>query len=395
MAPRRLRAMSSPTIAAAAPVPLLDRWRGGARAVAADFRLDAGLVAIFFASRIVVVGAALVAEYLLPRNPALNPGADGPILRSLTSWDGWFYLGIVGNGYQADPVAGAYSNVAFPPLFPALVKLLTLPIPGYAGLVGVLVSNVLFLLALGLFVRLSTPYIGRRRASLSAGLLVIYPFASVFAMAYSESLFLLLMLATFLAAERRHRAWAGIFFALTVLSRTQGVALILPLVILMLRQDGWRPKLSMTWLALGPLAAAAFLVYITGVTGSATAFLDATHAWGRMGIGNAEPGTTMGAAFTPYLGALLLTLLATTFLFVFIRVDRIPIEYALLPILPIVADLLSGSLESVGRHTMAGFPLLWILANRRSIAMRRGWPIVSAGLFAIVAVLSFGGYWVP
>jgi hypothetical protein len=163
----------------------------------------------------------------------------------------------------------------------------------------------------------------------------------------------------------------------------------------MLRQDGWRPKLSMTWLALGPLAAAAFLVYITGVTGSATAFLDATHAWGRMGIGNAEPGTTMGAAFTPYLGALLLTLLATTFLFVFIRVDRIPIEYALLPILPIVADLLSGSLESVGRHTMAGFPLLWILANRRSIAMRRGWPIVSAGLFALVAVLSFGGYFVP
>jgi len=56
---------------------------------------------------------------------------------------------------------------------------------------------------------------------------------------------------------------------------------------------------------------------------------------------------------------------------------------------------LSGSLESVGRHTMAGFPLLWILANRRSVAIRRGWPIVSAGLFAIVAVLTFGGYWVP
>ena len=41
------------------------------------------------------------------------------------------------------------------------------------------------------------------------------------------------------------------------------------------------------------------------------------------------------------------------------------------------------------------FPVLWILANRRSIAMRRGWPMVSAGLFAIIAVLSFGGYWVP
>src|SRR4051794_37635999 len=106
--------MSSPTIAAAAPVPLFDRWRASARAVAADFRLDAGLIAMFVASRVVVVGAALVAEYLIPRNPALNPGADGPILRSLTSWDGWYYLGLVANGYQADPVAGGYTNVAFP-----------------------------------------------------------------------------------------------------------------------------------------------------------------------------------------------------------------------------------------------------------------------------------------
>jgi Mannosyltransferase (PIG-V) len=387
--------MSSPTIAAAAPVSLLDRWRSGARALAADFRLDAGLVAIFVASRIVVLFAALVAEYLIPRNPGLNPGAEGPILRSLTSWDGWYYLGIVANGYQADPVAGAYSNVAFPPLYPALVKLLSFPFPSSAGIVAILVSNVAFLLALGLMVRLGTRYVGRRRAALAAGLIVIYPFASAFAMAYTESLFLLVMLAAFLAAERGHRAWAGIFFALTVACRIQGVALILPLAILMLRQDGWRPKASMLWLVLGPLAAVAFLAYIAGVTGSSTAFLDAQQAWGRTGIGSAEAGKTIATGFTPYQGALLFTLLATTFLLVFVRADRIPIEYALVPILFIVAELSSGSLEAVGRITMAGFPLFWILANRRSVAMRRGWPMVSAGLFATVAILSFGGYWVP
>ena len=78
---------------------------------------------------------------------------------------------------------------------------------------AILVSNVAFLAALALLVRLGTPYLGRRRAAIAAGLLVIYPFASVFAMAYSESLFLLLMVAAFLAAERGHRAWAGIFLA--------------------------------------------------------------------------------------------------------------------------------------------------------------------------------------
>jgi len=387
--------MSSPTLTAAASVPIFTRWRSGARALAGEFRLGAGLIAIFVASRLVVIVAALVAEYLVPRNAALTPGATGPILTSLTSWDGWYYLGIVANGYQADPVAGAYSNVAFPPLYPAIVKVLSLPFPAYAGLVAVILSNVAFLMALALLVRFGTPYIGRRRATLAAGLLVIYPFASAFAMAYTESLFLLLMVAAYLAVERGHRAWAGVFFALTVLCRLQGLALILPLAILMLRQDGWRPRASLGWLLLGPVAAVAFLVYIATVTGSPTAFLDAQQAWGREGLGGAAPDTTLGAAFSPYLGALLITLLATVFLLVFVRADRIPIEYALVPVLFIAAELSSGSLEAVGRITMAAFPLVWILANRRSIIARRAWPMVSVGLFAIVAVLSFGGYWVP
>jgi hypothetical protein len=387
--------MSSPTLTASPAVPFSHRWRSGIRTLADEFRLDAGLVAILVASRILIVIAAVVAEYLIPRNPGLNPGADGPILRSLTSWDGWYYLGIVAGGYQADPVVDAYSNVAFPPLYPALVKLLSLPFPAYAGLVAVLVSNIAFLLALGLLVRLGTPYLGRRKATLAAGLLVIYPFASAFAMAYTESLFLLLMVASFLAVERGHRAWAGLFFALTLLCRLQGLALILPLAMLMLRQDGWRPKASLGWLLLGPIAAVAFLGFVAAVTGSPTAFLDAQQAWGREGLGGAAPDETLAAGFNPYLGALLITLLATVFLLVFVRADRIPLEYALIPVLFIVAELSSGSLEAVGRITMAAFPLVWILANRRSVFARRTWPTVSVGLFAIVAVLSFGGYWVP
>jgi hypothetical protein len=370
-------------------------WRERLSAIALELRLDGGLVALFVASRLIIVVAAFVAEALIPRNPLLDPGADGPILRSLTSWDGWYYLGIVRDGYQADPVSGAYSNIAFPPLYPLLVRLLSWPIPGSEGIVAILVSNAAFLVALGLLVRLGTPYLGRRRATMAAGLLVIYPFASVFAMAYTESLFLLLMVAAFLAAERGHRAWAGAFLALTVLCRLQGIALIVPLLILMLRQDGWRPRPSLGWLLLGPLAAAAFLGYIATVTGAPTAFLDAQQAWGREGIGGAPAGTTIGAMFSPYQGALVAILAASTFLLVFIRVDRLRPEYWLIPVLFIAAELSSGSLEAVGRITMLAFPFVWILANRRSVFARRAWPMVSVGLFAIVAVMQFGGYWVP
>jgi hypothetical protein len=76
-------------------------------------------------------------------------------------------------------------------------------------------------------------------------------------------------------------------------------------------------------------------------------------------------------------------------------VDRLRLEYFLVPVVFIVAELSSGSLEAVGRITMVAFPYVWILANRRSLFARRAWPVISAGLFVVVAILSFGGYWVP
>lgn len=103
----------------------------------------------------------------------------------------------------------------------------------------------------------------------------------------------------------------------------------------------------------------------------------------------------MAALFSLYQAALLLTLLASVFVLVFVRADRMRPEYWLVPVLFIAAELSSGSLEAVGRITMLAFPFVWILASRCSIVARRLWPIVSVGLFTAIALLSFGGYWVP
>jgi hypothetical protein len=384
-------------------VSSISRWRswsgGGALPrpadLAASLGLDRGVILAFVISRLIVVAAAFVAEGLLPRNPALTGGDPAPLLRSLTAWDGWYYLGIVREGYHISPVAGDYRDVAFLPLYPIIVRILSTPWPHLAGLVAVGVSNAAFLLAMGLLVRLGEPYLGRRRAVLAAGLLAIYPFASAFAMAYTESLFLLVMVAAFLAAERGHRAWAGICLALACLARFQGVALVLPLWILFLRRDGWRVRPSHAWLLLGPLAAAGFLLYVGWLSGSLTAFLDAQRAWGREGLGGAAPGQTVATMFTPYQAALLVTLCWSVFMLVWVRRDRLRPEYALVPVLFIAAELASGSLEAVGRITMLAFPYAWLLAARRSLVWRQGWPMVSVALFSLIAVLAFGGYWVP
>jgi hypothetical protein len=369
-------------------------WRTRLGDLATRTELDRGLVALFVASRVLVLLAAFTAETLIPRNPALDPGVDAPILRSLTSWDGWYYLGIVRDGYQAVPVSGDYSNVAFPPLYPAVVRALSAPIPGSEGIVAILVSNLAFIAALSLLVQLATPYLGRRRAKLAAALLIIWPFAAVFTMAYTESLFLLLMLAAFVAAERGQPMRSGVAFALAVLCRLQGIALLLPLAIILVRRDGWRLRPSTAWLLLGPLAGAAFLLFVASVTGSSTGYLDAQQAWGREGFGGASADGTIAAMFTPYQAALLATLLASVFLLVFVRSDRMRPEYWLVPVLFIAAELSSGSLEAVGRITMLAFPFVWIVANRGP-TVRRIWPIVSVGLFTLISVLQFGGYWVP
>jgi hypothetical protein len=370
-------------------------WRATLRrSWAAWVHIDATIVGAFLISRALVVAAAFTAEQLIIANPLLE-GDGGPILFSLTTWDGQFYLGIIRDWYHVEPVSGLYRDVAFLPLYPLIVRVLATPWPQFAELIAVLVSNVAFLVALGMLARLGDPYIGRRRAAYAASLLAIYPFASAFAMAYTESLFLLLMVGAFLAAERRHRGWTGILLGLACLSRFQGLVLLLPLLLIQLRQDSWRPRPSNAWLALGPLATAAFLVYVGWLTGSPTGYLDAQLAWGREGFGGASPDETIGAGITPYQGALVLTLCWSVFMLVWVRRDHLRPEYALVPILFIGAELASGSLEAVGRVTMLGFPYIWLLANRRTAFARRWWPAISAGLFTLIAILSFGGFWVP
>jgi hypothetical protein len=44
---------------------------------------------------------------------------------------------------------------------------------------------------------------------------------------------------------------------------------------------------------------------------------------------------------------------------------------------------------------MLAFPLSWILASRRTAISRGVWPVISAVLFTLIAVLSFALYWVP
>ena len=366
-----------------------------------------GLVAVLVASRLVVAVAALLAENVVTRNPLLTAGADGPVISSLTSWDGWWYLGIVQDGYHAAPLEGAYHDFAFLPLYPMLVKLLALPFPGWEGLIAVLLSNALFVVGLVLLVRLTAPRFGEAFAFRTAALLAIFPFAAVFSMAYAESLFLVLMLGAFLAAERGRAVPAGVFLALATLTRLQGAALIIP-VAWILWEGAGRPRsigaFKPAWLALllGPAAAVGAYLWVVWLTGDSASYAAAQGAWGRSGLGGDATGTLADALSNTAALAIVFTqavnlavLLFAVFLFVFVRRDRIPARYVSVPVLFLGMVFLSGSIQSIGRLLMPAFPYEWILAGRRGIGGRYVWPAASVLLLFGLSTAMFAGWFVP
>ena len=377
-----------------AEAPMSPRPSASARPHATLSKSGAAIVAAYVVSRLLVVIAAIVTETILPRNPRLVGASGGPILTSLTSWDGWWYLGIARNGYHAAPISGQYHDYAFFPLYPTLVRLLAIATPAFDGLAAVLLSNVLFLFALWLLYMVTREVLDEERALWSCILLAVFPFSWVFSMAYGESLFLALSLGSLLAAERGRAGWAAVLASLAGLTRPQGVLLIVPLALILWRRVADRRRLA--WLALVPAGALGFVAWVGIAMGNVGAYGAAQDAWGRSGAGVAAAGgQSLGAHLDPLLAVFLLTLLAYVFLLVYVRPDHIPLAYATIPVLALAAVMASGELESVGRYGMVAFPFAWVLAGRTSRWFRLAWPTVSSALLVATAVAAFTGHMTP
>jgi hypothetical protein len=362
-------------------------------------RRYAPVIAAVLVSRLVVVVAALLVEagvFLV--NPRLTHGDPTPILRSLTTWDGDWFVGIARNGYHLEAFGDTgYHDYAFFPLYPMLVRVLALPWPNLVGLIAVGINLVLFAIALALLVRLARPHLGEPRAIRAAALLALFPFSFVFTMAYSETLTLVLVVASFLAVERGNAGRAGVWFALASLTRAQSAFYLLPLLIAsrLRGPNRWR------WLALalGPVATLSYIVWVALFTGSPNGYFGSYAAWGRNTGGVADGSGSIAVAISGplayYFAALMVCLVVAIGLFVFARTDRIPLAYVAIPAISLVMLFVSGNLEAIGRVVLLSFPYSWILASRQHPVWWYGWPVLSTALLAVFSILTFAGWWIP
>ncbi len=208
--------------------------------------------------------------------PALtHPGGIGDALLSpLARWDAVWYLDIAHSGYGGP-------STAFFPLYPLLVRTLA---PGGSPALLLVISYVVSLAALGgalyLMHRLVALELGPRVARGAVLTLALFPGALWLGAPYSESLFLLLSVGGFYAARTDRWAWAGACAALASATRSAGIVLLVPLVVLWWRSPRRRRR-DLSWVALAPVGLAVYSLYLALSQGDGFAYLHLQKVWFR------------------------------------------------------------------------------------------------------------------
>lgn len=377
---------------------------------------------------------AIIVFMILPANlpdPALEPlfwevsPTDHVIAEKLLEpwfrWDAMIYMRIAAVGYDADP-----GFTAFPPLYPMLTRGLGQLLGGYFLLAGLLISNGALFVALMLLHRLVARDHGARLADRTLLYLAVFPASFAFLLPFTESLFLLLILASLSVAVYKEwaqwrRPWlrwalAALLGALAAVTRWQGAVLVLPLGWLFLeeRRAGrswsalfdwtfreWTRWLPALWFGLIPAALLGVFWWLEQSFGpGAMPLARYDTGWGAVWV---WPWTTLTrvplAFFNPphpdltVLGLVSNWLVAAFFLALlmaaFKRVRLAYVFYGWAIFLPAIMVLnFETALVSTIRYALAVFPAFMMLAF---IGSRYKWlhNLLIFGGFALAMVYSF------
>ncbi len=223
----------------------------------------------------------------LPYYPAQVPDAFLSGYPSIDGWSRWdtahyVAIGIFGYGNEASPSHNG--GLGFFPLYPMLMKALAWTFPGpitegQLAVAAIVISNVTFLFAAPMFADVVARRTSASVARTATLLLCISPFSYFFSAGYSESLFLLTVVASIWFADRDQWWAASIASALGTATRLVGLAI--PPALLLYAWHRKRPLRDLaTVTVVSPLGVVVWFVITWIVYGDLFAYFTAQENWG-------------------------------------------------------------------------------------------------------------------
>ena len=369
---------------------------------AASFGAGRAALLPFLVSRAVVVGALLLARFLVT---AVRPRAHAAIVAAhagLLAWDANWYRRIAALGYTR----AGLGSLRFFPLYPLAARAVSL-VPGVTTDAALLIiANLSGFLALALIYRLVLIETSDEAlAARAAFWLALFPVSFVLSMGYADSLLLATSLAVFLALRTRHFATAAVAGLLAGASRPVGLLLALPALLEAARD--WHAVARHSWwsriaaVAAAPVGAGCFLAWSKLHDGNF--FLPLSSQLSRQNRGGlADPLATIAHDVSyllhgRHLGTALHAPWAVLLVFLaIVALRRWPICYGAYAVVTLAVTLTAPNLTSLERYALACFPFslaLATLTERRAVGIAAF--ALSGAALAGYALLTFLGAYIP
>lgn len=312
-----------------------------------------------------------IGSKLLP----LKEGYLGPSVWA--NFDGVHYLSIANNGYYQ------YEQ-AFFPLYPLMIRYLSKLLGSSFLLSGMFISNLSFLILLFVFWKLLSIKelkLSEKQKKWSLVFLAFFPTSFYFGSVYTESLFLLLVILSFLYLSKGKKIFFGIFAALASATKLIGVFLLVPLGLI------------------------AYMIFLQKNYNDALFFIHSQPAFGAGRSGGDL--IILPQVYWRYLKIFLtVPILTYDYFIAFIEFfmfngslylvyiawkKKLPESWLLFSLAAIIGPTLTGSLSSMPRYVLVAFPIFIALASSKN---RKIIFIISYLFFCLFTILFVRGYWI-
>lgn len=331
-----------------------------------------------------------------------------PELFSWANFDGEHYTSIAIFGYKG-------IEQAFFPVFPIILSTLSKPFQTdlyssifWITVIGLLVSNLSFVLALIYLWKLVKMDYSKKIAYITIFSLLLFPTSFYFVSLYTESIFLLFSVLSFYFAK--HNKWflSGIFGGISSATRVFGVFLLPSLL-----YEAFKKRSRLTVylsLCLVPLGLILYMIYLYFTTRDPIAFYTLQKTVGEQ---HQSGITLLPQVFYRYVKMLLtvdimnpiyqtvvlefFTGVIFTFLCLYGLIKKFNPGYLFYLIAGFLIPAFQGSLSSSPRYVLVLFPafiLMAILLNKLSKTFQILVFILFTLWFSIETILFLRGYWV-